>query len=78
LRVVDASAFAYVDADVVANAYADVYVTRSDVDAHPNAFNDVAYADVDAANVDANMPNGACHLARAYASVIAVSVVAVA
>ena len=35
-----------------------------------------AYDAADAANVDANMPNVACHLVRAYASVVAASVAA--
>ena len=73
-----ASAFASAFAIAAANAYTDVDVTRSDADAHPTAFDVAAYAAVVDANADANMPNAACHLARAYASVAAASVDAVA
>jgi hypothetical protein len=71
-----ASAYAYDVAAAAANAYADADVTRSDDDAHPSAFDAAAYAAANDANADANMPNVACHLARAYASVVAASVAA--
>jgi hypothetical protein len=67
------AAAALVFAAAAAHAYADGDVTRSDADAHPNAFDAAAYAASDDANADANMPNVACHLARANASVDAVA-----
>ncbi len=47
---------------VAANAYTGVDVTRSDVDALPNALDNADYDVADVANADANMPNVAYHL----------------
>ena len=66
LRAAATSAFAF--AADAANAYADADATRSDADVHSTDFDDAAYVVADDANADANMPNVACHLARAYAS----------
>ncbi len=78
VKAADVVATAATAGVAAANANADDDDACFNADALPDAFDYVAYADVDDADANANMMNDARHLAGAYASAADANVAAVA